>query len=217
MAGDGNGFARVFRGEVAISDVDLRVEIAKNVNRTVSGNENIDLEEKVVHARGDLSMMRHSRKQVVKGDYHRVTDNSDILMVGSIGWSWSGGGVQRVDGTVTETVLGGVEIKAQQESEAILGGAYNGVFLGPFLRIAAWCDFLCWGGWVEIDVVRTEVSSATIRSMMFYSHTAAIRLTFAYNMVDDFIMRYEQIGVFDNRVSSTTHIGSPGSGVTMET
>ena len=200
---NGTDGSRLFRSETFVSKVDLRVDLANHIQRYVSDDEQIHLREKSVLSRGDLAEQFGSREQKVEGNYKRHVHGDDMIAL--------------QQGLISEEVRGGVEINASLESEAIIGGAYAGVFAGPFLRISAWADFLCWGGWVEADATRTEIASLMIRAMTFYAHTAGARVTCAYNLMDDFVLRLENFGVFTDNHITVMHVGSPGSGLEMET
>ena len=80
--------------------------------------------------------LRGERERIV-GEYHRSTDNDEQVLAQE---------------RVSETVEGGYEIRAQLSAESMVGGAYTHTVAGPLLRIAAWCDIMAWGGWLESDV-----------------------------------------------------------------
>ena len=204
-ASGGNGIdsSRIFRSEAFVSKVDLRVDLANHIQRYVNDDERIQLREKSVLSRGDFAEQCSNREQKVKGNYTRHVEEDDMIAL--------------QQGLIREEVRGGVEVNASLESEAIIGGAYAGTFAGPFLRTSAWADFLCWGGWVEADATRTEIASLMIRSMTFYAHVAGARVTCAYNLMDDFVLRMENFGVFTDNQTTVVHAGSPGSGIDMET
>ena len=185
--------ARLFRREATVSDNEHRIEVANAVTRHVAGDEEVELESKFLNVRGEMSFVYGSRDITVEGDYRRYTEDSDIFVLS--------------DGDVKETVRGGVEQDMHLEAEFIVGGGFSGVYLGAYERICAWADFLCWGGWMEVDVTRTEIASMAIRSMMFYSHVAGIRVTMAYNLLDDFTIRNENFGVFVDNHGSAIHLG----------
>ena len=130
--GSGRDISHLFHREGAVSVADLRVDVAGNVSRTVAEDETIRLETKTLHARGNYSIARASRTRQVDGDYERHVEEAETLMIGA---------------AVDEQVNGGVDYTAQLDADHIIGGAYVNTIAGPYLRIAAWADFLCWGGW----------------------------------------------------------------------
>ncbi len=199
---EGVDATRLFRTEAVVSDVDLRIDVAGRIERTINADEDVELQEMSTHTRGGLAMLRGSRDVQVAGDITRHTDSDETLAV--------------TNGSIEERVLGGVEYHTSVEGEAIVGGAYAGTVTGPFLRVAAWSDFLCWGGWIEADVSRTEISSMMIRALNFYSHAAGARVTMAYNLVDDFVLRFESWGVLVDNTTTAVNLGAPGAGVELE-
>ena len=117
---------------------------------------------------------------------------------------------------IDETVHGGVHQKAKYSAEAIIGGAYVNTIAGPYLRAAGWVDFMAWGGWAEIDMVRAELSLLMIRSHIAYAHAAGLRATLASRLVDDFQTRTENFGMLLESGGVYMDTGGPGGGVTME-
>ena len=192
----------LFRHEAAISQMDLRLEIARHVDRYVEGDERVALDERFLHAWGDLAFTSGSRSRTVEGDYTRKTDNADVFVVSHDSY--------------TEEVHGGVSLDMSLESEAIMGGGYIGTMLGPFMKICGWSDFLAWGGWGEADAVRAEIGNTMIRSMMNFAHTAGFRGLAAYTYFDDFTLRVENIGVLNDSQTAILHAGTPGSGVASD-
>ena len=207
MPGNGNDdnsppdISHLFRREGAVSVADLRVDVAGNVSRTIADDETIALETKTLHARGDFSIARASRTRQVDGDYERHVEEAETLMIGA---------------AVEEQVGGGVDYTAQVDADHIVGGAYVNTIAGPYLRIAAWADFLCWGGWLEADVARIEVAGVMIRSYMSLAHAAGARVTAANKLVDDFLTRTETFGTLVTTTGQTLHLSSPGGGMEME-
>lgn len=198
--GESQDQSLLFRNEGLVSDADVRIDVAENFTRYVAGNDDVSLETSMQGVNGSLAVIRGSRTRTV-GDYERVTDDDEMLSVGS---------------SVRETVSGGVRLQALISAEALVGGAYVNTIAGPYLRLAGWVDFLAWGGWAEIDVVRAELSLLMIRSHVGYAHAAGVRMTLAARLVDDFQMRTERFGIFVQ--SGTTHqdAGMPGGGVHLE-
>lgn len=203
--GEGEGEAvdpsRIFRHEVMISDADLRVEVANEINRSISGDEVIDLEEKSINAKGSASINREGRNRVVVGNYTKTISNRETLLIGQ---------------SVKEVVKGGVMIDASREAEAIVGGAYIGSFVGPYLRICGMGDFLCWGGYVEADITRIEIAGAQIRAYCFYAHAVGARVSLHSRFIDDIATRVETIGVLTDSTTTVQDLGTPGSGQNME-
>ncbi len=199
---DDSGAAAVkrrFRAEALVSDGDLRIEAAKQVVRSVVGDEEVLLRERSLHARGDFSYLRGSRTVEVFGDYERHTEDGELYPISGA--------------PIRETVRGGVEVTAGLETEAIMGGGYVGTMVGPFLRMAAWVDFLCWGGWGEVDLARVEIAGVMIRAMTVYNHACGARILLAAGLVDDFGVRNEAFGVFTDNQAAVIHAGGPGAGV----
>ena len=199
--GSERDISHLFRREGAVSVADLRVDVAGNVSRTVAEDEIITLETKTLHARGNYSIARASRTRQVDGDYERHVEEAETLMIGA---------------AVDEQVSGGVDYTAQVDADNIVGGAYVNTIAGPYLRIAAWADFLCWGGWLEADLARIEVAGVMIRSYMSLAHAAGARVIAANKLVDDFVVRTETFGTFVTAAGQILYLASPGSGMTME-
>ena len=200
--GDDSRTARLFRREGLVSEVDLRVDTVKKMSRTILGDEKVTLDDLTQSVRGDFVLTRGSRDWHVVGTFDRTTVGAEMNLL---------------DAALIEDVGGGVEINAATETQDIVGGAYAGTIVGPYLRISAWADFLAWGGWAEIDLVRCEIAALAIRSNMFYAHMAGARITAASRLVDDFTARIENFGVISDSQVSMMNIGGPGGGVTMET
>lgn len=201
-AGQAAAFGDLFRSEAAISQMDLRLEVADRIERYVHEDEDIELTEKLVHAWDDLSFVCGSRTRTVEGNYERITDTTDIFLLDHDSFN--------------EEVKNGVSVLATLESEIIMGGGYLGTFLGPFLKVCAWSDFLAWGGWAEADATRVETGNVMIRSLWNMAHVAGVRCLAAYNYMDDFVMRVENIGTMLDSQANITHIGTPGSGLTSD-
>ena len=200
-AGDeSQDYSHLLRSEGLVSDADLRADVADEYARNIVGDEEISLESSEFKTRGTMTFSRGARSRTV-GKYTRTTDNDEILLIGD---------------RVEETVAGGVHLKAKVSAEALIGGAYVNTIAGPYLRIAGWADFLVWGGWAEVDIVRAELSALMIRSHVGYAHAAGIRLTMAARLIDDFQTRTEYFGVLGQ--SGTTHqeAGAPGGGINNE-
>ena len=193
---------RLLRREGLVSEVDLRVDTVRKMSRTVRGDESVTLDALTQSVRGDFTVTRGSRDWHVVGTFDRSTAGAEMNLIGA---------------AVTEDVAGGVEINATTETQDIVGGAYAGTIVGPYLRIAAWADFMVWGGWAEIDLARCEIAALAIRSNMFYAHMAGARITLASRLVDDFTARIENFGVISDSQVGMMNIGGPGGGVTMET
>ena len=193
--------ARLFRREALVSDAGLRIDAAERVERGVAGDDDVELERVQVHVRGDASEYRGARERHVAGRYERSTGGSDLFLVGD---------------RIEERLEGGVDYHASLESEAIVGGAYAGVIAGPCLRLSGWVDFLAWGGWAEADAARVEIAGVMVRSHFAYCHLAGARVVRASTLVDDFTTRIENFAAGSETYGTAIHIGSPGSGVTLE-
>ena len=194
--------SRLYRREGIISNVDLRVDVANQIACMILKDEEVDLNSNTTHMRGDLLARRGSRDREVTGRYTNRVKHQDLRLAGD---------------TIIERAEGGVELRSLVEFEAIMGGAYVNTITGAYLRLCAWADFLAWGGWMEADVVRVELAAVMIRSNMYYTNACRARITRATVLVDDFQNRIESFGVFDDRKLTEMNVGSPGSGVTVET
>ena len=191
-------YSHLFRRESLVSAVDLRVDVADRFNRLVAGDEGIDVDVDELVADAPVTVSRGSRSRHV-GKYRRTTGHEEIVTIG-----------KRYD----ETVHGGVHQKAKLAAEAIVGGAYANTIAGPYLRLAGWTDYLVWGGWAEVDVVRAELSLLMLRSHFAYAHAVGARSTMASRLIDDFQLRTETFGTLKESGLSYSDAGSPGGGVT---
>ena len=191
-------YSHLFRRESLVSAVDLRLDVADRFSRLVAGDEDIDLDVDELVADAPITVSRGSRSRHV-GEYRRTTGREEIVTIG-----------KRID----ETVHGGVHQKALFAAESIVGGAYANTIAGPYLRLAGWTDFLAWGGWAEVDVVRAELSLLMIRSHYAYAHAIGARTTMASRLIDDFQVRTETFGTLSESGLSYSETGSPGGGVT---
>ena len=151
---------RIFRDEAIVAEADLRVDVARAISRLVVRDQETTVDEKKLRARGNLQTSRGSRDRVVLGNYERKVGGDEIVKPGAV---------------VEEYVNGGADLKAQVESESIVGGVYVNTIAGVYLRMAAWVDYLVWGGWGEADVSRVEIAGLMIRSYMAYAHATGIR------------------------------------------
>ena len=194
--------SRLFREEAVVSDVDLRIDVAETISHTALGEEAVSLEERYAHVRGAYVLSRGERDRTIAGDYTRSAGGAESSVV---------------DTVIEEHVSGGAHVTIDVESEAILAGAYVNTVAGVALRMIGWVDFLAWGGWAEVDLTRTHIAGSVILSYMSYAHAAGARTMLASSLVDDFVLRTETFGVLTDNRAQTSHIGSPGSGETLET
>ena len=193
-------YSHLFRSEVLVSDVDLRVDVAETFGRYVAGSERIEVEERRVFADASVTMTRGARTRHA-GDYERHTGGHEMIGIGE---------------RYVETVHGSVHQKAPQSAEAMIGGAYANTIAGPYLRVAAWVDFLAWGGWAEVDVIRAELTQLMARSHIGYAHAAAIRATAASVLFDDFTARVENFAILSDKSGMYADLATPGGGITNE-
>jgi len=193
-------YSHLFRMEGLVLDVDLRVDVAENFSRYVAGNEDIELDSDTVLASESITVTRGARTRRA-GAYQRHTHEEEILAIGE---------------RYTETVHGGVHQKALFAAEAIVGGAYTNTIAGPYLRLAGWVDFLAWGGWAEVDMIRSELSLLMIRSHVGYAHAAGVRMVVASRLVDDFWNRTENFMMMSDKTGAYNDTGAPGGGITNE-
>ena len=201
---DGNGqsrdFSHLFRSEGLVSDVDLRLEVARNYSKFVVGDEDISVDASIHGVNSAALVMRGSRDRSA-GTYKQITDGEVMMDVGE---------------EVRETVHGGVHVKAAFSAESIVGGAYANIITAAYLRVAAWTDFLAWGGWAEVDAIRCELSLLMIRSHVGYAHAAGIRVTAAARLIDDFQLRDEKFALYCPTAVNYVDTGAPGGGIYVE-
>ena len=192
---------RLFRSEVVILEADMRADIANHYSHTTMGTEEVFLERRsILQNYGDWSIIHGERFRKV-GSYEREVGDQDVALVRD---------------RVVEEVHGPVDLRMQVESEAIVGGAYYNQIIGVYNRMAAWADFMAWGGWVEADAIRTEISGVAIRSYCLYMHNLGMRVVRADILCDDFSVRTENFGIFTDNTSTETNLGTPGASETME-
>ena len=193
-------FSHLFRSEGLVSDVDLRVDVAKNYSRYVAGDEEVSVRTSLHGAGASMAFVRGSRNRTA-GSFEQVTDN-DVMM--------------NVVNSVEETVEGGVHLKANFSAEGMVGGAYVNTIAGVYLRLAAWVDFLAWGGWSDVDAIRCELSLLMIRSHFLYAHAAGVRVTMAARLIDDFQIRSLHHGAFTISGATYLEAGDPAGGIHNE-
>ena len=198
----GQGGGDLFRREGLVSEVDLRVDVAQDLSRTILGDEDIQLGgQRAVRSRGDYTLERQRRQRAVGESYERTVGHSELVMASA---------------SITERVDGGVDFLAALEAEAIVGGAYLNTIAGVSVRVCAWSDFMAWGGWLEADLVRLELAAASIRAHMVYAHAALARVTLAKKLIDDWVLRTETFSCLVDNTATKMQLSAPGSGVTME-
>ena len=191
-------YRRILREEAIVTDGDLRLEVAKVFERAVTGDDEVLLGKRYSYFRGPLHIKRKNRTMQVHGSYHQDTGRAEVFSFKD---------------TLKETVEGGVFQQASVEAEHIIGGTYTGMWLGPMVRIAAWADYLAWGGWADTDASRIEIVALSIRAYMGYAHLAAMRVIKATMFVDDWQMRTENFGTFIDNQLDAVKLGGPGSGM----
>ena len=190
-------YSHILRSEGMVSDVDLGIDVAKNYSKYVVGDEDVAVKSTVQDAKSHMTFMRGSRARTA-GSLNQTTDREIMMNI--------------VD-SVREEVNGPVHLTAALSAEAMIGGAYVHTIKGPYLRLAAWVDFMVWGGWAEVDAIRTELSIMMIRSHVGYAHAALLRATVTSLLVDDFQTRTENFGIFGSNGATHLETGTPGSGV----
>lgn len=191
-------YTHLFRSESLVSAVDLRVDVADSYSRLVAGDEDVELDVDELVADAPVTVSRGARTRRV-GKYTRETGHEEVITVG-----------RRID----ETVHGGVHQKVRFAAEAMVGGAYANTIVGPYLRLAGWTDFLAWGGWAEVDLVRAELSLLMLRSHFSYAHATVARSTLASRLIDDFQTRTETFATLSESGVLYSDAASPGGGVT---
>lgn len=194
-------FSKYFRAETLVTETDLRVDVANSLYRTVLGDETVDTVTYETHLRGDFAEMAGERDRTADS-YERSTDNTETLVI---------------DGSCTETVDGRMTVRAALSAESLVGGTYTNAITGAYLRLAAWCDQMAWGGWLEADLVRSEIAGMMIRSHVAYAHAAVARISCAGRIVDDLSYRLEHFDLFVPCHTVYNSVGVPGSGVIVET
>lgn len=199
MADGSQDYSHLFRSEGVVSDVDLVVDVTDNYYRYVVGDEEVELDDDSLKTQGVLTLTRGARTRNV-GDYQKTVKQEEMLVTNHI----------------EETVHGGVHIFAKFSAESIVGGAYANTIAGPYLRLAGMVDFMAWGAWAEIDIIRAELALLMIRSHIGYAHAAAVRVTLASRLIDDFQIRVENFGLLVDTFVSVSDVGGPGGGITME-
>ena len=194
-------FSKYFRTETLVTETELRVDVANSLHRTVLGDETVDTVTYETHLRGDFTEMAGERDRTADS-YERSTDNSESVVI---------------DRSYTETVDGRMTVKAALSAESLVGGTYTHTVTGAYLRLAAWCDQMAWGGWLEADLVRSEIAGMMIRSHVAYAHAAVARMSCASRIVDDFSYRQEHFDLFVPCHTVHNSVGVPGGGVIVET
>ena len=197
---DDQDYSHLFRNECLISDVDLHVGVAKSYSRVVVGDEDVSVTTRLLGANGSMNVVRGSRDRTA-GSFEHRTDN-EITM--------------NVSNSVEENVEGPVHLTAGFAAEAMVGGPYVNTIAGVYMRLAGWTDFLVWGGWVEADAIRCELSLLMIRSHVAYVHAAGVRMTAAARLIDDFQTRSLNQGVVSISGATYMEAGDPAGGISNE-
>ncbi len=187
---------------VLISDGDVKIEVAKAIQRHVGGDLHIDLKgsSESLFCR-DLQQVRKWRRRIVNGSYTRNSGKTDMTLCNH---------------TYKEVVVGGVQQHATVEGESIIGGAYIANHIGLFMRITAFADFMAWGGWAEVDAIRVELCLVGIRSYMGYAHAAVGKQILAGNLFDDWVNRTENFGSLNETHTQVTILPSGPGAVTHQ-
>lgn len=198
-----------YNEEVLITDGPLRTEVAKAFVSFIGGDSIIDLEEDSSQTYAhNLQILRSSRDRTVHGDYHRhAGPDSFMITAGEYSGASLVSGAGK--GSYHEVVGGGVHQHALVEAESIVGGSYSGNFVGPFLRLTAFADFMSWGGWVEVDAARVDTAHMSIRAYMGYGHIAQSRAMYAHHIFDHWKTRVEQMGSLTDNHSQAVVTGGP--------
>ena len=193
---------QIFRKEWLITDADMRADTALIVNRYIAGNETVTVTTSVLNAYDAMRTTRRNRTRTV-GTYELDSSGHDINIAAGA--------------EIKETVYGGVMLTAALSSEAMIGGAYaHTIGAGAYLRLAAWTDFLAWGGWGEVDTARIEIALLMIRSMIGYVHAAGMRVGVASRYIDDFQNRTMAVAQATMTGATYDEIGDPAGGLTNE-
>ena len=188
----------LFRKEGLISEVDLRVDVTRNMSRTVKGEESIKLsEDKSIHSRGNYTVTRASRTRRVGGDYERSIATADNYTI--------------TGGQIFEQVDNGVNYVARQEQQIIMAGPYVNTVAGPAMHIGAWLDALIWGGYMEADGVRIELSATAVRSYMTSAHVSAMRIMRTNRLMYDIGTQTFNTTTKVKRRETYILVGTPGA------
>ena len=188
---------RLFRGESFVTEVAERRDQAESYQQIVLGPEAIAVEEVETQVEGNLTE-RHGARDRTARRYERSTGEEEFTLVG-----------ERVE----ERVEGRTILTAAYTAEAMVAGAYVNVITGAYLRSAGWVDAMAWGGWIEADAIRMEMALLMVRSHVGYAHASGARIVAASRLVDDFVARTENFGVFLDNGTNELSIGGPGSGI----
>jgi len=201
MPAEGGG-SNLFRAETAVTNLDLRVDVADRMVR-MSESEDIEVDRYNILDFGNLTCIRAGREIVVDGDYDRDIYMSEMRTMDN--------------GHIKEEVRGPATEHFQVESEAIMAGGYTSLNMGACVRTLGMSDHLCWGGWVEADGARTDIAKVAFRVYFGLQYVAGTRVVRGRTYIDDFKLRNERFGTLSDQQANVTHTGSPGSGTTMET
>lgn len=189
------------RNEGLITDLDLRVDAAEEVRRTINGDAHVSLHEKKLNYRGDLVYLAGERDRQVVGRYERYSRHSEIFSLSS---------------RYQEKIYGPINYHIKVSADVLMAGAYSCVNLGAFLRICAWADGMVWGGWLDADLTRIELFGVALRSEMLYAHVAGFRGIASGGYVDDWLNRFELYGIELDSHVTRVDLHSPGSGEVLK-
>ncbi len=224
MSGSGSGtgggsssaafdMTRLYRREVVITDADLRLDVAGYVQRIVTDDLTVSLGTEQRDYRNQLTISRGARDVTIGGG----TDRWGFTTTGTYKSTVYHSDMRLIGDELVDNVTGDMILKAKIESETLMAGAYVNTLSGVYLRVCAWADFLCWGGWVEVDLARIEIAGAMIRAYWAYAHAMLARVTRGSIYVDDFENRVESFLILSDSEMTDFDIGAPGSGQTLET
>lgn len=193
---------RVFRKNIVATKADLRLIVAGAMSHTVAGNETQRLKQKNLHVRSSINLIRGgNRTRHVEGKY-----------TCHIGTSYN----LKADTRIEERVDGLTEIDMSKGQDVIIAGPYINTIAGGALKICAWADFLCWGGWLEVDGPRVEIAVAMIRSHWGYVHITGTRVSTILRLVDDYTTRNETWGTLKMDSTMAMNAFAPGGGQLLE-
>ncbi|MXY53135.1 MAG: hypothetical protein F4Y86_11520 [Gammaproteobacteria bacterium] len=199
----GIGANNLFRGETAVTNFDLRLDVAANILRR-SMSEDIEVDHQTVNVYGDASYARGGRNIVVEGNHSRRVGNSELTALAT-------------HGHIEETVYGPTAMEHYEvEAEAIMAGGYTSFNAMNCMRLLGLADQLCWGGWVEVDGVRTDIALISFRTHLNRCHMVGSRNFRGSMYIDDYILRREMFGTVADNQTNVVEAGGPGSGTIME-
>lgn len=194
---DRQTYERLLRGESFVTRMDTRTDVSQSATHLVSGHEGIDVDEVRTTVEGHITE-RCAQRARTTASYESTNDGEALSLLGAV---------------AETTVEGRTVWRTAYAAEVMVGGAFTHLVTGAYARIAAWTDLLAWGGWAEIDVVRTNIAGLMIRSQIGVAHASALRVVKASRIIDDLMIRTENFLLSNTSKSTVISAGGPGSGI----